>query len=119
MDEIVYTLIVAVVCAVVSFAIGWTKRKGWDLKAEDLYSKYKLLFDISGNLIQTIDPTLYQEMKEAVEKMTEAYQSTSFTPDMFNEIVKECKDVFDRAQTLLGNRTETEESVTEPAETTK
>ena len=113
MDEIFYTLIVAVVCALISFVIGWTKRKGWDLKAEDLYSKYKLIFDISGNLVQTIDAQLYEEMKEAVEKMTEAYQSTSFTPDMFNEIVKECGDVFRRAQELIGNQGTTSETKTE------
>ena len=36
--------------------------------------------------------------------MKEAYESTSFTTQAFTEIVKECKDVFDRAQILLKKR---------------
>lgn len=104
MDSMLVELITAIVVAVIGYVIGIFKDRQYNLKVEDVYNKYKLIFDVSGVVIKTIDEKLYTEMEEAIAKMKEAYESTSFTTQAFNEIVKECKDVFDRAQILLKKR---------------
>ena len=104
MSEQLLELIIAIIVAVIGYVIGIFKDRQYNIKVEDVYNKYKLLFDVSGAVIKTIDEKLYVEMEEAIAKMKEAYESTSFTTQAFNEIVKECKDVFDRAQILLKKR---------------
>ena len=101
MDEIIYTVIVAIIVAVISGVIGWTKRKGYDTKFENIYIKYKMVFEIAGALIKAYDEPLYNELNEALAKMKSAYESPEFTADQFNEIVKECQDVLNRVDELL------------------
>lgn len=115
MDEIIYTVIVAIIVAVIGGVIGWTKRQGYDEKFENIYIKYKLIFDVSGTIVQAIDAQLYQEMKEALAKMKEAYESPEFTVSQFNEIVKECQDVFDRVNELLADRKDSDITVSDDA----
>jgi len=104
MDELWTELLVAIITAVISVAITWSKREGYDIKFEDKYMKYKMIFDISGELVRALDEQLYDEMADCVKLMTKAYESTEFTPSMFNQIVKESKDVFDRVNVLLKKR---------------
>lgn len=101
MDEMLSEMIVAIVVAVIGYAIGIFKDRQYNLKVEDVYSKYKLFFDISGAMVKALDEKLYNEIEEAIKKMDEAYKSPTFTTQAFNEIVKECSDVFKRAQELL------------------
>ena len=104
MDAMLSELIVAVITALIGYIVGKFKERQYNLKVEDLYCKYKLLFDISGSVLQTMDAKLYTELEEAISRMKAAYESESFTTQAFNEIVLECKDVFDRAQVVLKNR---------------
>ena len=104
MNEQLLELITAIIVAVIGYVIGIVKERQYDLAIEDKYSKYKLVFDVSGAVIKTVDEKLYTEIEEAIAKMDEAYKSPTFTTAMFNSIVKESKDVFDRAQVLLKNR---------------
>ena len=101
MDEIIYTVIVAIIVALIGALIGWTKRKGYDTKFENIYIKYKMVFEIAGALIRTYDEALYNELNDALTKMKNAYESPEFTADQFNEIVKECQDVLNRVDELL------------------
>lgn len=101
MDEIIYTVIVAIIVALIGALIGWTKRKGYDTKFENIYIRYKMVFEIAGALIRTYDEALYNELNEALTKMKNAYESPEFTADQFNEIVKECQDVLNRVDELL------------------
>lgn len=96
--------IVAIVVAVIGYVVGLIKERQGNLLFEDTYMQYKLLFDVSGMVIKGIDEQLYMELEEAVAKMKEAYENPGFTTQAFNGIVKECKDVFDRAELLLKNR---------------
>ena len=102
--EFIGDIIVAVVTALASVFITWMTKNRNDIWFEDLYSKYTLVFQVSGAAIEAIDEQLYIEMKECVEKLTLAYQSPQFTTAMFNSLVKEAKDVFDRVEILLKNR---------------
>lgn len=104
MDELLSEMIVAVVVAVLGYVIGYMKERQINNKIEDTYVKYKLFFDVSGSVLKTVDEPLYKEVEEAITKMKTAYESDSFTIQAFNEIVKECADVFNRAQTLIKNR---------------
>ena len=104
MNEQLLELITAIIVAVIGYVIGIVKERQYDLAIEDKYSKYKLLFEVSGAVIKTVDEKLYVEIEEAIAKMDEAYKSPTFTTAAFNSIVKECKDVFDRAQILLKKR---------------
>ena len=104
MDSMLVELITAIVVAVIGYVVGIVKERQYDLAIEDTYSKYKLIFDISGTVIKMVDEKLYTEIEEAIAKMDEAYKSPTFTTAMFNQIVKESKDVFDRAQILLKKR---------------
>ena len=104
MDAMLSESIVAIVTAIIGYIVGKFKERQYNLKVEDLYSKYKLFFDISGSILKTMDAKLYSELEEAIAKMKGAYESESFTTQAFNEIVLECKDVFDRAQIILKNR---------------
>ena len=104
MNEQLLELIIAIIVAVIGYVIGIFKEKNYQIKFEDTYSKYKLIFDVSGTVIKAMDEKLYTEMEEAIAKMKEAYENPSFTPDAFASIVKECKDVFDRVQELLSKR---------------
>lgn len=101
MDEIIYTVIVAIIVALIGALIGWTKRKGYDTKFENIYIKYKMVFEIAGALIKAYDEALYNELNDALTKMRSAYESPEFTADQFNEIVKECQDVLNRVDELL------------------
>ena len=101
MDEIIYTVIMAIIVALIGALIGWTKRKGYDTKFENIYIKYKMVFEIAGALIRTYDEALYNELNDALTKMKNAYESPEFTADQFNEIVKECQDVLNRVDELL------------------
>ena len=101
MDEIIYTVIMAIIVALIGALIGWTKRKGYDTKFENIYIKYKMVFEIAGALIKTYDEALYNELNDALTKMKNAYESPEFTADQFNEIVKECQDVLNRVDELL------------------
>lgn len=101
MDEIIYTVIVAIVVALIGALIGWTKRKGYDTKFENIYIRYKMVFEITGALIKAYDEPLYNELNDALTKMKNAYESPEFTADQFNEIVKECQDVLNRVDELL------------------
>lgn len=101
MDEIIYTVIVAIVVALIGALIGWTKRKGYDTKFENIYIRYKMVFEIAGALIKAYDEALYNELNDALTKMKNAYESPEFTADQFNEIVKECQDVLNRVDELL------------------
>lgn len=104
MDTLIYEIVVTIVTAVIGYFIGIFKERQYDIKIEDLYSKYKLFFKISGLMLKQVDEKLYYEIEEAINKMQTAYESESFTTKAFNEIVLECKDVFDRAQIVLKNR---------------
>ena len=104
MNEQLLELIMAIIVAVIGYVIGIVKERQYDLAIEDIYSKYKLIFDISGTVIKMVDEKLYTEIEEAIAKMDEAYKSPTFTTAMFNQIVKESKDVFDRAEALLKKR---------------
>jgi hypothetical protein len=104
MDAMLSELIIAITTAVIGYVIGIFKDRQYNLKMEDLYSKYKMFFTVSGVLLKQVDEKLYHEVEEAIQKMQMAYQSESFTTKAFNEIVLECKDVFDRAQYLIKNR---------------
>lgn len=104
MDELLIEMVTAIVVAVLGYIIGIFKDRQTNLKIEDTYIKYKLIFDVSGAVIRTMDEKLYVEMEEAIAKMKEAYESPAMTTAMFNEIVRECKDVFNRAQELLKKR---------------
>ena len=101
MDEIIYTVIMAIIVALIGALIGWTKRKGYDTKFENIYIKYKMVFEIAGALIRTYDEALFNELNDALTKMKNAYESPEFTADQFNEIVKECQDVLNRVDELL------------------
>ena len=116
MDEIIYTVIVAIIVALIGALIGWTKRKGYDTKFENIYIKYKMVFEIAGALIRTYDEALYNELNDALTKMKNAYESPEFTADQFNEIVKECQDVLNRVDELLNKHkgeTVTEDTTSE------
>lgn len=97
-------MIVAIMVAILGYVIGIIKDRQTNLNFEDKYVKYKLLFDVSGTVIKAMDNKLYTEMEEAIAKIKEAYESPTFTTQAFNSIIKECKDVFDRAQELLKKR---------------
>ena len=96
--------ITAIMVAILGYVIGIIKDRQTNLNFEDKYVKYKLLFDVSGTVIKAMDNKLYTEMEEAIAKIKEAYESPTFTTQAFNSIIKECKDVFDRAQELLKKR---------------
>ena len=96
--------ITAIMVAIIGYVIGIIKDRQTNLNFEDKYVKYKLLFDVSGTVIKAMDNKLYTEMEEAIAKIKEAYESPTFTTQAFNSIIKECKDVFDRAQELLKKR---------------
>ena len=118
MDEIIYTAIMAIIVALIGALIGWTKRKGYDTKFENIYIKYKMVFEIAGALVKTYDEALYNELKDALTKMRNAYESPEFTADQFNEIVKECQDVLNRVDELLNKHkgeTVTEDTTSEDA----
>jgi len=104
MDTLLSEMIFAIVTAIIGYVVGVFKDRQYNLKMEDLYGKYKLFFDISGNVLKAVDEKLYGEIEEAIAKMKAAYESEAFTTKAFNEIVLECKDVFDRAQYVLKNR---------------
>lgn len=104
MESLWTELLVAVITALISVVITWTKKEQIDIAVEDKYAKYALVFQVSGELIRALDEKLYVEMDEALKKMRLAYQSPEFTTKMFQEIVKESKDVFDRANELIKNR---------------
>lgn len=104
MQEIITEIALAVGAGVAAYFVGIFKDRQYNLKIEDLYSKYKLLFNVSGALIKTLDEKLYVEMEQAITKMQTAYTSEGFTTKSFNQIVKECADVFNRAEELLKNR---------------
>lgn len=104
MDDLIVELVTSVVVAILAFVVGIFKERQYDLKMEDIYVKNKLFFDVSGMVVKAIDEKLYNEMDEAVKRMKEAYESPTFTTAAFNSIVKECKDVFDRAQVLIKSR---------------
>lgn len=104
MDSMLSEMIIAIVVAIIAYITGIVKDRQVNLNFEDKFSKYKLIFDVSGTVIKSLDEKLYVEMEEAITKMKEAYESPTFTTQSFNEIVKECQDVFDRAQELLKNR---------------
>lgn len=97
-------MITAIMVAILGYVIGIIKDRQTNLNFEDKYVKYKLLFDVSGTVIKAMDNKLYTEMEEAIAKIKEAYESPTFTTQAFNSIIKECKDVFDRAQELLKKR---------------
>lgn len=97
-------MITAIMVAIIGYVIGIIKDRQTNLNFEDKYVKYKLLFDVSGTVIKAMDNKLYTEMEEAIAKIKEAYESPTFTTQAFNSIIKECKDVFDRAQELLKKR---------------
>ena len=116
MDEIIYTVIMAIIVALIGALIGWTKRKGYDTKFENIYIKYKMVFEIAGALVKTYDEALYNELNDALTKMKNAYESPEFTADQFNEIVKECQDVLNRVDELLNKHkgeTVTEDTTSE------
>lgn len=102
--EYLIELGVGLLSALVGAAIAWWKKTVCDLNFEDLFVKYGLVLKVSGAVIEELDPKLYIEMKECYEKLEAAYQSPAFTTKMFNELVKEAKDVFDRVDFLLANR---------------
>lgn len=104
MDSMLTEMIAAIVVAILGYVIGIIKDRQTNLNFEDKYARYKLLFDVSGTVIKAMDEKLYTEMEEAITKMKEAYESPTFTTQAFNSIIKECKDVFDRAQILLKKR---------------
>lgn len=104
MEHLLTEMIVAIVVAVIGYVVGLMKERQTNLKIEDAYAKYKLFFDVCGNVIKTIDADLYRELDEAITRMRVAYESEAFTVQAFNEIVKECADVFARAQILIKNR---------------
>ena len=104
MDSALIECVTGIIVAVVGYVIGVIKERQYDLAIEDRYSKYKLIFDVSGSVLKVMDEKLYIEIEEAIAKMDEAYKSPTFTTAMFNQIVKESKDVFDRAQELLESR---------------
>ena len=97
-------MITAIMVAIIGYVIGIIKDRQTNLNFEDKYVRYKLLFDVSGTVIKAMDNKLYTEMEEAIAKIKEAYESPTFTTQAFNSIIKECKDVFDRAQELLKKR---------------
>lgn len=97
-------MITAIIVAILGYVIGIIKDRQTNLNFEDKYVRYKLLFDVSGTVIKAMDNKLYTEMEEAIAKIKEAYESPTFTTQAFNSIIKECKDVFDRAQELLKKR---------------
>ena len=97
-------MITAIMVAIIGYIIGIIKDRQTNFNFEDKYVKYKLLFDVSGTVIKAMDNKLYTEMEEAIAKIKEAYESPTFTTQAFNSIIKECKDVFDRAQELLKKR---------------
>lgn len=101
MEGLLTEFLVAVLTAFVSIVLTWFRREAYDIRFEDLYSKYRMVFEVSGELVKAMDEKLYVEMGDCVQKMKQAYESPEFTPSMFNQIVKECKDVFDRAEQLL------------------
>lgn len=104
MEQMWIEIIVPIVVAVIGYVVGFIKERQGNLLFEDTYMRYKLLFDVSGMVIKGIDEKLYVELEEAVAKMKEAYENPSFTTQAFNGIVKECRDVFDRAEMLLKTR---------------
>lgn len=104
MEDLIVELVTSIVVAVLAFIVGMFKERQYDIKMEDAYVKNKLLFDVSGMVIKALDEKLYNEMEDSVKKMQEAYESPKFTNKAFQEIVKECKDVFDRAQLLIKSR---------------
>lgn len=118
MDEMIYALIIGIACVVIGTAITWTKKKGYDDKVTDLYEKYRIVFTLSGALIKSVDEKLYNEMEEAINKMTEAYNSPNFTPSMLEDIIKECQDVFDRVQEIIDGKTKDgSDAIEEPTST--
>lgn len=101
MDNLLVECIVAIVVAILGYIVGIFKDRQYELSIEDKYVKYKLIFDVSGAVVKTLDEKLYSEMEEAIVKMKQAYESPEFTTKMFQEIVKESTDVFDRVQELI------------------
>ncbi|MBR4846071.1 MAG: hypothetical protein IKU98_06590 [Bacteroidaceae bacterium] len=104
MEDLIVELVTSVVVAVLAFVVGIFRERQYDIKMEDVYVKNKLFFDVSGMVVKALDEKLYNEMEEAITKMKVAYESPTFTTASFNAIVKECKDVFDRAQVLIKSR---------------
>ena len=102
--EFIIELGIGLLSALVGAILAWWKKTVNDLNFEDLYSKYALILKVSGAVIQEIDPKLYIEMKECIEKLDEAYKSPEFTTKMFNSLVKEAQAVFERVDILLANR---------------
>ena len=104
MNDVLMDILYVVVTAIVSVAVTWIKRESYDIQFEDKYCKYLMIFELSGGLVKMWDEKLYEEMAECVRLMKKAYTSPEFTPSAFNKIVKESKDVFDRVQELMKNR---------------
>ena len=102
--EFLIELGVGLLSAIIGAAIAWWKKTVNDLNFEDLFSKYSLILNVSGAVIEELDPKLYIEMKECIDKLRQAYASPEFTTKMFNTLVKESMDVFERVDILLANR---------------
>ena len=102
--EFLAEFLVALVTAIISAVLTWVRKNAYDIKFEDLYVKYSMMFQVSGELVKSIDEKLYKEMEDCVKKLTLAYQSPEFTTAMFNSLVKEAQEVFDYVDDLLKNR---------------
>ena len=103
MDNLLVECIVAIVVAILGYIVGIFKDRQYNLKIEGLYARYKLFFDVCGAVIKMVDEKLYIEMEQALAEMKESYESLEFTTQDFNQVVKEWKDVFERAQQIYDN----------------
>lgn len=104
METVFMELATAVASVLAGWIIGIIRERQVNLDLEDEYARCKLFLEVSGNVLEAIDPKLHAEVVEAVACMRNAYESEAFTQQAFNAIVKECRDVFVRARELVGNR---------------
>lgn len=102
--EFLAEFLVALITAAISAILTWMRKNAHDIKFEDMYVKYSMMFQVSGELVKSIDEKLYKEMEDCVKKLTLAYQSPEFTTSMFNSLVKEAQELFDYIEDLLKNR---------------
>lgn len=102
--EFLAEFLVALITATITAVLTWMRKNSYDIKFEDKYAKYSMLYQVSGEVVKSIDEKLYKEMEDCIKQLTLAYQSPEFTTSMFNSLVKEAQELFDYVEDLLKNR---------------
>lgn len=98
MNELYIGLVVAIATAIVGYFIIKIRSDG---RAETFYNTYQVFFALTGQIIKNFDEKLYDEMKEVSELLAIIYKNPEFTESDLKEVLKEAKDVYDRAKKLM------------------